>query len=69
MPKFLISLASRLSFTFIALGLICFYTAWEQRNAPTMTSVKYGLLLSGGVLGMMLGAIGIRVRHRQIRQH
>ena len=68
MPKFLISLASRLSFTFIALGLICCYSAWEPRAEATMTTTRYTLLLVGGGVGMALGAIGIRLRHQQIRR-
>ncbi len=56
---------ARLSFSFFIIALVLSWQAYKVSSVPgAEKSWRAGLLLAGAVLAGILGAAGIRARHR-----
>lgn len=60
---------ARFSFTFMVLGGLLFYQAYEmQQLSPPPPTWQLLLIVAGGALAIAMGAQGIRIRHEQMRR-
>ncbi len=58
---------ARLPFTFLIVGALLFYQAYELQGAnPRPPAWQLLLIVAGGALALVLGFQGIRIRHQQM---
>ena len=59
---------ARLPFTFLIVGAVLFYEAYELQGAnPPPPVWQLLVIVAGGALAIVLGLQGLRMRHQQMR--